>query len=367
MRDGNAPDRHVAFLLPGRARQPVGGYKVVLEYANELARRGDRVILVYSPGYLAESGGWRASPSVRAKHAASRLLAALPDSWRRPWMEIDPRVTEIDSLRPPPVPVGPGDVVVATAVQTMPHAVRIAEATGARGVALIQGYETWSSSAAFVEAAWRLPLVRIVVSPWLAEKGRELGVETHLLTVPVRADAFPLGMPISQRPLRVLTMLSAQPSKRMDLALEVFEALPGRFPGVQGAAFGVGPRPSGLARYVEYARSPRPDELRRLYQEARVYFSSSDSEGWGLPATEATMAGAAIVSAENGGTRSALGDFALYAPLGRADLLTDLVVSVLEDAGSAQTRATAARDVLMTHTFEDAAERLSQLLEQTDA
>ena len=47
----------VTFLLPGSARFPVGGYKVVYEYANHLCERGHQVTVVH-PALLDEHDPW---------------------------------------------------------------------------------------------------------------------------------------------------------------------------------------------------------------------------------------------------------------------------------------------------------------------
>ena len=46
------PTRRIAFLLPRSGVTPIGGYKVVYEYANRLAADGYEVELVY-PAYVA--------------------------------------------------------------------------------------------------------------------------------------------------------------------------------------------------------------------------------------------------------------------------------------------------------------------------
>lgn len=338
---------------------------MVHEYANELARRGDSVVVVYSPGLLLPEG-LPPTASARAKYAAARLLR-LARMRGADWAPLIPAVKVIESLRVPEVPIGPGDVVIATAVQTMPHAARLSAAAGAHGVALIQGYEEWSASSEFVESAWRLPLFRIVVSPWLAAKGRDMGVETHLLRNTVSAEAFPLGPPTADRPLCVGTVLSTQQSKRLDVAVAVFARLKARLPEVEGMAFGVGRRPRNLPGYVRYVQAPGPDALARLYQTVRVFFISSDSEGWGLPAGEATMAGAAVVSTENGGIRSALGDAARYAPRGDVEVLVELILELVLDDGAAQANAARARERISAYSLDDATTRLSALLDQARA
>ena len=41
-------NQKIVFLLPNSANKPVGGVKVVLEYANRLAKDGGKVSLIYA-------------------------------------------------------------------------------------------------------------------------------------------------------------------------------------------------------------------------------------------------------------------------------------------------------------------------------
>ncbi|HWN72720.1 MAG TPA: hypothetical protein VNN15_02810, partial [Solirubrobacterales bacterium] len=53
-----AADMRIVFVLPARSAAPVGGFKVVYEYANRLVERGHEVALVH-PWRSRPPRGWR--------------------------------------------------------------------------------------------------------------------------------------------------------------------------------------------------------------------------------------------------------------------------------------------------------------------
>ncbi|MHA5207617.1 hypothetical protein R5R49_08715 [Oenococcus oeni] len=60
--------KKIAFVLPPFSRNPIGGYKTVFQYANELVKRGYRVGLYYlSPLFLVGVEGVKTYRAV-AKH-----------------------------------------------------------------------------------------------------------------------------------------------------------------------------------------------------------------------------------------------------------------------------------------------------------
>src|SRR5690606_7881119 len=98
----------VTFLLPSYPYKPVGGYRVVYEYANHLTQRGHRVAVVHTrqrkrPG---------ARPHFRTlRGVIARYVGPIRDSVIRPvvkWHNIDPRVEMlyVPELTPQHVPDG---------------------------------------------------------------------------------------------------------------------------------------------------------------------------------------------------------------------------------------------------------------------
>ena len=287
----------IAFVLPLVSAAPVGGFKVVYEYANLLVARGHEVAVLHPLG-------WEPPRSRRER------LRRRYDCWRFgrdqalvvPWMEIDERVrltvvAERTKLELPAV-----DALVATSwVTAAPVAAAVPE-KGA-GFYLIQGYEIWDGDPAEVRATWLLPLRKIVVSRWLAEIAAEIGVESDTTYVPIGVDQERWGVDLApeQRPPRVGATFS--PFKDGSESIAALTRARAELPELTALAFGTAARPQDLPGWVEYVRRPEPAELRALYNSCSIFLQASKNEGWGLPAAEAMACGCALVTYDTGGSR----------------------------------------------------------------
>ncbi|RKT36345.1 glycosyltransferase involved in cell wall biosynthesis [Microbacterium sp. AG1240] len=343
----------VHFLLPAPALTPIGGYKVVYEYADALVSRGVDVTVWHSSIFNAfESGRF-------SRYRAAILAAGL---WRRrltgrattsiPWYRLDPRVrVKVTSARPRPK-LGRRSVVVATAVQTTDHVAEVARRAGATSLALIQHFETWAAPEDVIRRAWARVDERIVIAPWLAELCSQAGLSSVLLTNALDVDSFPTGAPLAQRRPMVMSLLSPHGYKRPDVVAHALGAVRAGRPDARVVAFGIDPvPPRPLAPGVEYVCDPSPEVLRELYRSASVYLCGSDAEGWHLPPAEATLSGAAVVSTDIGGVRASMGDEALYGPPGDGEALASLAERVLENPDAAQLRVDTAAARIRSVTY----------------
>lgn len=348
----------VHFLLPGISPTPIGGYKVVYEYAQEMARTGVPVTVWHCAAFAAYSGG-RFRPLRVLVPALGRLRQRLVRSTSTiPWFAFDGLVAVRNTALFPRPKVGPGDLIVGTAYETIRYAARIARRSGARSVAFIQHSETWAAPGSSVLSAWAATDERIVIAPWLAELCDAAGLSSRLLPNALDTDSFPKGPPLTQRAPAVLTLLSPHGYKRPDTVAAVLAAIAERRAGVRLDAFGpTEESPVELPGGAHYHPDPSPGDLRRLYREATVYLCGSEAEGWHLPPAEATLSGAAVVSTDIGGVRASMEDDALYAPVGDVDGLCARVLQVLDDLDAAQTRIDRAEARIRAVTYADNTEK----------
>lgn len=315
----------VTIVLPGIAPNPIGGYKVAFEYANAMARSGNTVKILQAwnfngqPQYLGLPRRLR-----RVKH-----LRAVRENARPNWFKLDSKVEVVNRFTAHTSDTAGSNVVVATAAQTARFVAEACSSNGSAGAYFIQHYETWDLPSAELQATWRLPLRKLVIAPWLADIGDSLGVSTELVPNAIDASEFPRGPAVDQRPMLVAAMLSPMPFKRADIVCDMFTQVLDGVPSARGIAFGVESRPSELDARVEYVQRPTRDELRRIYQAARIYVCASDAEGWHLPPAEAMASGAAIVSTEIGGVTAYAADSARFVPAGDTNALSRAVIEVL--------------------------------------
>ena len=340
----------ISVVLPGYPAHAGGGYKVVYQYANFLAQAGHRVHLVQMrPDHLRDLSPAPVRSAVRA------LMYLLARHARPRWFTLDKRITVTNYARQAAELVPSSDVVIATAMETAEVASQAAKQQGVPGVYFIQHYELWSDDPSYVDSTWRMPLRKIVIAPWLQQKAAEFGETAVVVPNAIDADAFPLGPPITDRPMQILGLVSDLGWKRTDLLAETMELVAAEMPGVVLKTFGVVDKPTVLADAVRHTRSPTAEQLRALYQDSRVFICTSDSEGFGLPPAEAMASGATVVSTDIGGVRSYADGIALFSPVGDARSLADNVLRLLRDSALAQELATSGRERIATYSPNGAA------------
>ncbi|WP_146904291.1 glycosyltransferase family 4 protein [Cellulomonas aerilata] len=340
----------MTFVLPGVALHPVGGYKVVYQYANHLVGAGhDVTVLHLRPDKPGDAGRHPLRRS--ALRAAYRLARS-----RRPtWFSLDRRIAVVNAATQSPRLVPGSDVIVATSVRTAHFVASVSSATSARGYYFLQHYEDFTAPAAVVDATWRLPLRKIAVAEWLAVRARELGVEAVVVPNAPDLGLFVRGEPIAARPHAVVAMVSDQVWKRTDLVADAMRTLAQASPGAQLLTFGTCTRPAVLPPEVRHVRTPTPAQLTALYQSARVFVCASDYEGFGLPVAEAMASGAAVVSTDNGGVRSFAGDTIVYAPVGDGRALAARTLELLADEDACTAKADAGHEKIMSYGLSEAA------------
>jgi glycosyltransferase involved in cell wall biosynthesis len=345
--------RSILFLLPGYAPAPIGGYKVVYSYANYLSKNGFTVTILHAWDFPKD-------PLTATIVDRARRLRRLPEilSARRPrWFNLEPAIKVVNKFRADQTDLRNQDIVIATAAQTASLA-----AEAPRGVYLIQHYEEWSRPKDFVDQTLQLPLLRITVAPWLNDIVTDLGVEAAFLPNAIDSSQFPTGLSINERPIRVSAMLSDHPWKRTDLVLDIIKLLTASGQKIDVVLFGIGSRPKHLPAEVKYSQKPTLKELSEIYRSSRVFLCASDKEGWGLPAAEAMMSGAALVSTRNGGVESFAEGVSLLSEAGDAETLANNIILLLEDASLCQEIASSGCNRIRSYTPNHAGAAFSELI-----
>lgn len=291
----------VTFLLPGSAAKPMGGYKVVYEYAGQLAARGHEITVVHA-AYLPEgSRGYRRT--FRSKVLSYAVKGGL-GIWRPDrWFTVDPRVRLmwVACLQPESVP--DADAIVATWWLTAEILSRWPDRKG-RKFYLIQHLETWGGPEDRVLATWRLPLRKIVIARWLQQFAQQLGEECHYIPNGLDFTAFGIDTnPAERFPGRVAMLCHKQDWKGSGEGIEALRLAKSKVSGLRVELFGVDRSPGGLPSWISYYRNPRQSQLRAIYNRAAIFVSPSWVEGWPLPPAEALMCGCALVCTDIGGHR----------------------------------------------------------------
>lgn len=352
----------ITFVLPMHTAGPVGGFKVVYEYANGLAERGHQVTVLHRRTPSAPLG--RRQRLLEALTPWAKRLASDSENALAPWFSVHPDVCmeAVPEVSEETLP--DADVLIATAWQTA-HWIKAARHDKGTKYYLIQHDETCMDGGQEAGATWHLPLHKIVIARWLKRKVEEAGeLATH---IPNGMDFTHLGIdtPIAKRLPCVGMLCHAEFNwKGTADGLQALIMVKRRFPSLKVVLFGTGPRPRQVPRWAAYRQSPSPRELHILYNQCSIFVQPSWTEGWGLTATEAMACGCALVTTSNGGSEDYAedGGSALVVPPRQPARLADEIGRLLQDEPLRQSIAQTGYENVQKFTWIAAVDRLEALL-----
>lgn len=350
----------VVFVMPNAGSIPIGGFKVVYEYANHLTRRGHTVTVVHSALQRVDTP-LPELPRRIAHYWRVRLSGKVGPAG---WFGLDPNVSLRWVLRPDDRHVPDADAVIATSWDVAEWVQRYPGTKGNRFY-FIQHLESWDGPEDRVLATWRLPLRKIVIARWLQEIGTGQGVDAAYIPNGLDFDAFGVDIePADRNPLQYAMLFHTSAWKGCADGLAAFSIIRRRFPTTELELFGVADPPANLPAGVTYRKQPSPKELRALYNRCAIFLAPSHTEGWGLTATEAMVCGAALVATDIGGHREfAIPDqTALCSPAKCPEKLAANAIRLIEDAPLRVSLAQAGQNFVQQFTWERATNALERTL-----
>lgn len=315
----------IAFLLPTTCKIPVGGYKVVFEYANRLARDGYEVSIVYA-GLI----NFRKKSFIEKLRGIKQYLWELRDYSSRSWFYIDQRIKELHPI----TLYNPkdADIYIATACETAKYVATYP--ANKQRFYFIQDEETWSMTEEELEQTYSYPLEKIVISHWLQKKLNKNGHLCQVVPNGFDTKEYYLTIPIEEKEMKHISVLSHfGPRKDFKTALKALRIVHEKHPDISVTAFGSTPPTEDLPPWVEFHLRPSHQDHLRINNEASIYVAASYAEGWGLTIGEAMMCGQAVVCTNaNGFLEMAVNERnALVSPIRDAEALAANIIKLLED------------------------------------
>ena len=357
----------ISFVLP--LANLSGGTRTIAIYARALAARGHRVTLVSTnrPGPRLRSRlkglvlgrGWAGPPPLGPSHLDGTGLPHRRLPTARPVVDAD---------------LPDADVVVATWWITAEWVAALSPAKGAK-VQLVQGNdaEVVGLPTARVEATWRLPLHRVVVSRWLADLARARQAVGEVSYVPNGVDTGHFTAPErGRRAVPTVGLVYADTAvKGCDVALEAYERARRALPDLRLLVFSsepISPRlplPPGAALHLQ----PDQGDIPGLYAACDAWLWPSRSEGFGLPILEAMACRTPVIAAPAGAAPELLAEGGgVLLPEAAAEPMAAAIVRIcgLPDA-EWRALSARARAVAEAHGWERSVDLLEQALQAAAA
>lgn len=285
----------INFLLPFAGNKPIGGFKIVYEYANRLSLKGHEINLIH-PSFTFKENVFN-----NFKYLLRYYQRKFDKSYMPNWFKLDEKINTlwVRSLDDKHIP--DADVLIATAWRTAKCSAGLSESKG-RKYYFIQHYETWNGPKEEVNATWKMPFRKIVIAKWLYEIAESMNEKAYY--VPNAFDFSEFGMdikPENRNRFSLMMLYNELEFKGSKYGLEAFKIMKSEFPELKVCLFGVPMKPANLPEWISYYQTPERKLLRKLYNEASVFVSPSLSEGFPLPPAEAMTCGSALACTDIGG------------------------------------------------------------------
>jgi glycosyltransferase involved in cell wall biosynthesis len=293
----------ITFVLPGIDLS--GGSRVVVIYAQALAKMGHIVRVIFPPP----------PPMPLRRQLKSWIIEGSGSSDRRPLPShldgsgLDHHV--LDRRRPvTDADVPDADVIIATWWETAEWVNRLCANKGAK-VYFIQHHEIFPYlPVERSKATYRMPLHKVVVARWLQRVMKTDYDDETVDLVPNSVDrrqffAVERG---KQSVPSVGVLYSTVPFKGLDVSLSALKIVQEEFPDLRLLSFG-SQKPNNslpLPANVEFFFRPPQNEIRNIYGQCDVWVSASRSEGFNLPAMEAMACRTPVVSTRTGWPEEAI-------------------------------------------------------------
>ena len=316
--------KNISFLFPHGAYIPIGGFKVVFEYANRLAVDGWKVRIIYP------CTNYR---RVRWKDVLRYIVRFFSKGYRPTWFQLDRRICQKWVWSLAKYRETDSSIVVGTSIDTI-ITLNDYNIPFSQKFAFIQDFENWDMTDKVVFDTYHFQMTKIVVSQWLQDLLKKDGVLSILVPNGFDFNFFACNKPIRERNRHQLAyMYHIDKRKGVDVAFRAFELVRHKVPGLRITLFSVYDKPDGLPDFYEFNQNPNKDMFNKIYNDAAIFVGSSYVEGWGLTVGEAMQCGCAVACTDNMGYLEMAKDgmTALVSPVGDAEALAYNIMRLIND------------------------------------
>lgn len=286
----------ITFLAPHLKIS--GGVRVILTYADLLAKRGNEVLVAV------QSRNW-------LRRNIANVFNFKP-KWFRDFAAKILRVKNYDEFN-----MLRSDVVVASNWKDSFWAAKYSQNLGKKFYLVQHDERLYHAERQKADEAFRLPLKKITVASWLKEifeKEYDQKAEFLINTVD-RKLFYPVSVKKIKGEIRILLLHHDYEWKGTREGVEIVRRLKVKYPQVKLILFGARKEKIDFS-CDEYHYNLAQKKLAWLYSSCDIFLCPSWDEGFGLPSLEAMAGKCALVTYDNGGSRDFAfdGQTALVAP-----------------------------------------------------
>ena len=324
--------KSIVILYPGLKDKPIGGLKVIYDYANRLASDNFNVNIIYASFF--EHIYPKTFDKLRCilKHL---YLKQIRRRKKCSWYHLDKRIKETFVWEYSSNNIPDADIYISTAVSTVDYMMRYAQKDKSKFY-FIQDYENFIyNNDSYILNTYKLGCTKIVISNWLKDIVEKI-TEKKVYIVPNGFDhnLYKLIIPIEDKNKFQISMLyHKREAKDIQTGINALKIVKRHIPELIVNMFGVYDRPKELPEWIRYYKNPTHEKHLEINNTSAIYLGSSKKEGWGLTIGEAMMCGQAVVCTDNLGYKEMAVDGinALISPIGNAELLAENTIRLIKN------------------------------------
>ncbi len=369
MKPDNKPT--IIFFLPSRDKYPIGGYKIVYEYANRFAAEGYPVSILYP--YRSAISLWKEFLLKRRIKDFIRFLEYIKNSLFHShkagtWFPLNPMIKKHFCFRVTEKVFknySENTRIIATAIRTSFELNSIKKFPESQKYYFVQGFENWNGvTADTVYSSYSLSLTKITIAPWLQEKIKTSGNSSYLVYNGFDFNHFRLTNPIDSRsPYEIAALYHMSSVKRWSDVFSALQIVKETIPELHVTLFGTPEQPD-LPEWCSYFRCPDKQTHNQIYNNASIFVAASESEGMALPPAESMICGCALCCTNIGGFPYAIDHkTALKSPVYDIPALADNIIKLINDQELRTKLAKAGNEYIRQFTWERAYSQFKEILQ----
>lgn len=285
--------KKIFFVLPGYSRRPIGGYKIIYQYANKLAEDGYNVNIVYLE--------YNRFPKGSLKWLVLKHWTQTGPNWLKLNRKIK-KYTVKSSLST--IQCNKDDVVIASSVETVEPTKKLFADINDKFY-FVQDLEDWNVSRNYLISTYNMGFVNVAISKWLKEfVDKHSNKKTIYLRNPIDIKKYRVINPITNRDPYTIGMLYHKASyKGSDCTLDTIKQLKSKYPQLKLIMFGTREEPKNLPSWIKYYKNASQSTTIDIYNSIGIFVCGTIKEGFGLTGLEAMACGATLVSTDYLGAR----------------------------------------------------------------
>ncbi len=350
----------ILIVLDSVSRRPIGGQKIIYEYANEFARRGNEVTIIFQNQRFLKK--YHYLPKIIIDIIANTITFVQPK-----WFKLNPKINKISITdNKKSISIIP-DICIATAVSTVEYVERHYPET--KKYYFIQDFENWNVSDDYVYRTYRKDFTNIVISRWLKNIVDQYSIRpSYLISNPIDLKIYRNTNPLNNRRTHSVALLfHEQRHKGLKYAFETLYILKNKYSDLTVEMFGIFPKPNNLPQWINYTQNASKYDTVSIYNSVSVFLCASVEEGFGLTGLEAMACGACLVSTDYRGVREyAINDYnALLSPIRDAGALAQNVSLIFEQDSIRRKLVENGFETVKNFSYEKSMHKMCELLELT--